>query len=208
MARTYLEDEWIACPILRRCSQHLRRLAVDAQIQFDDMDDATEYESFRSRAAQATGDHGTVCLRGFIAIEKMLELLDSTVLTKYKRNGPKLKDKSWSSLTLVKREVESLMESANLETAEFQLGGAKRFGDIVFGLSVDDFEQFNRSDTVHKIAQAVDHSIATFRPFLRNAEVQIDTVGDDLVTCCRITRGTLAFDLLLVFAHEMLKARL
>jgi hypothetical protein len=200
------------CPILFRCVRQLKKMV--SALEFDG--ESEEVYSLGMALAAAPTDPDYVRLRGFIAIEAMLTMLQHVYTRCYNEHGPKLEARTWNALTNTKREVEKILDRSSLDITELELAGVQlTTNDTVIltrnAQSCNLTEITSHATVVHRVHSLsfnIDHAITALRPFLRNEEAGVGVIADDLATCYREVYGVVATSPFLEKVQEMMGVRL
>jgi len=182
--------------------------------------DKRQVEALASNAEVVPADPDYVRLRAFIAIEHMLGQLSDGYVRAYGVPSVPLvlSERSWGGLTRAKRAVLTARDRAQLDITELKLGGTKMDGHVVVPssdmMSVSVAEQIAASALainairVKNMTAAVDHSIKLLRPYLRNPDVYVGPVGDELVLVYQEMHSGTALERLMEVAAKMVDVRL
>ena len=199
------------CPIVSRCIRQLR--AMVTMLNFDD--DDTELSSLADALEAASGDVALVRLRGFLVVEEILRLLTHVYTRTYDQRAPTLGARSWHALTELKRSVEKVIDQATLDIAEQELAGVQVTTYAIYvpkAYETSDLQTLGHKSagvrSVHTLASSLDHAITLLRPYLRNEDVSVGGLGEELGVCYRTVYGAVAVTPFINITRKLLDVRL
>lgn len=189
------------CPILRRVLNQLRDMKLMGG--FGDDPGIAELEQ---RYATLPVTHELTALRGILAITSMVECI-------YTPSVPlSLADKSWYGLTELLRALETLHGSLEANSIELELRGIPRHVTSLVELKKLNLDWSLVDDAVANrrmllLVTPIMHAIRVLRPYLRNPNVDVAIVGDDMAFVLSKAR-TKPIPVIVSAARKMMEARL
>jgi hypothetical protein len=205
------------CPIVGRCLRRLRDMA--ARLIFED--EHENIDALEERYQSVSGHPDYVRLRGFLVVEKMLGFIYRVYSKKCVAfTDPfELPARSWGGLGDRKRMLETLLDQTDIEIGELQLGGTKfkdnhllQMGSNLYGAtqqeSVAAASRAERAIQLQGLLKIAIHSIDVLRPYLRNENVSVGILGDDLASMAKEIYGLTVTKPFLELTRELMDVRL
>lgn len=175
------------CPITRRCLRYLHDHVKPGVFAFENEVDLVEDLIVRGNTISDHPD--LVKLRGFIAIQAMLDIIVQIYEERYRRPTDdrlylQLSERSWIELTHLKIALEVLLDQVNIDLTEMKLGGTTFKGSTARMAQGESAAAGLRGLTAQRLkpmAESLIESINAFRPYLKNEQAHVGSVGDRLI---------------------------
>ncbi len=193
----------VGCPIVYRCLSQL--IGISSLLLVENAQEIID--GFKRDYNRTTRDHGQVGLRGFVAIELMLDALRTINPDRV----PNLPVRSWQGLTDLKCQLQSLTDTLQLDLGELLLNGVRPIGTGAVAHSKANFKAASRYIQTKRLMGPIPlviDSICMLRRYLGNEGAPIAGVGSNLFEVQILVHAGLASTRTVEVMRTLLDAKL
>lgn len=207
------------CPIVGRCLKNLDKLIKQRPRTLSE-DILPQLQELEIEYLELAAEPEVIRVRGFVAIENMLLILDEVCKRGYRPIDPlppfQLLQRSWGGLTEMHGRLKELADDLNLDQAELHMGGVKIISDWKGAIALpfdDNLETASSRQArpvlrLHDLCPPLLSAIDLLRPYLRNEQAPVAGIGDSLSSCVRTHYGEFSIESFMSVIRKLIEVRL